>query len=172
VFLILFGIVDVMKYIALALLFIFTTPATAHEGSLLWDPGMESFKNWPDSHWKSQNFEPTLQNQDRVLRSGINQSQSMFADIDGLNPTDFIQNLKNAKIIKGAFNKRTGFFDQTVLDEVIIELDENFYTLSYADQKLVTELLAKSYNQDSYLLKDSSTKNIVGQITPEGFHLF
>lgn len=161
-----------MKYLTLIFLFTFTLSAQAEDNPWTWNHGMKSFKNWSASHWKSQNFEPSVQDQDDVLRSHIKQSQSMFADIDGLAPADFIENLKNAKIIKGAFNQRTGFFKQNITQDVVIVLDENFYTLSYADQSVITELLAKSYNQDNYLLKDASTKNIVGQITPKGFHLF
>lgn len=170
-FLILFGIVGIMKYLIIFTFCIITFPIHAHD-THEWNHSFPSLKNWNASHWKSQNFEPSVQNQDNMLRASTQQSQSMFASVDGLNPTEFIQNLKNAKIIKGAFNQRTGFFKQHISQDVVIELDENFYTLSSADQALVTELLAKSYNQESYLLKDTNTKNIVGQITPEGFYLF
>jgi hypothetical protein len=172
VFLILFGIVDTMKYIAFLFLLTFIAPAQAEENPWTWNHGIKSFKDWGASHWKSQNFEPSVQKQDNVLRSSADQSQSMFANVEGLNPADFIQNLKNAKIIKGAFNQQTGFFGQHISKDVVIELDQNFYTLSYADQVMITQLLAKSYNQENYLLKDTNTKSIVGQITPEGFHLF
>ncbi len=171
-FLILFGIVYFMKYIAFLFLLTFIVPAQAEENPWTWNHGIKSLKDWGSSHWKSQNFEPSVQKQHDMLRSNTRQSQSMFANIDGLDPTEFIQNLKNAKIIKGAFNQRTGFFKQHISQDVVIELDENFYTLSSSDQALITELLAKSYNQENYLLKDTNTKNIVGQITPEGFYLF
>ena len=132
----------------------------------------DSLKNWPANHWKSQNFEPLIQGQDEILRTAVDQSDSMFASVESLSPEDFIANLKKARIVKNIRNERSGFFKQTISPDVAIILDHNFYTLSYPDQVVITELLAKSFDQENYILRDGATKQIVGQITPEGFHLY
>ena len=127
---------------------------------------------WPSRHWKGQDYQPTIQPESEIMRISVDKSQSIFANTDGLSPDQFIQNLKNAQIIESIQNKREGFFNRTVTDEIIITLDENFYTLSYADQTVITELLAKSFQRDVYILKDARTKKTVGQITKDGFYLF
>jgi hypothetical protein len=161
-----------MKYLLITFLLVFSGQAVAVDNPWTFNHGKQSFKNWSKSHWKNQNFEPSIQRQDTMMRANVNRSDSLFATMDGVKPTEFIDNLKRARIIKRVSNPRTGFWRNKISPNVVIELDHNFYTLAYADQLIVTELLAKSYNQDTYLLRDAKTKNIVGQITPDGFHLF
>jgi hypothetical protein len=127
----------------------------------------------PKSHWVGQDYKPSLIPEHAVLATSYNPSHTMFDNIDeNLTPDEFIQNLKNASIIRSILNDRTGFFNQTVTDDIVITLDHNFYTLTYSDQKIITDFLAKSYEQDNFILKDASTKKIVGQITADGFALF
>lgn len=170
-FLILFGIVSVMKYLFLTTVALISLSSSVFaQENPMFNHSFHSFKHWGNSHWKNQNFTSSIHPPAVTLRT--TPQTSMFDNISKIAPADFIANLKNAKIIKGAYHRRYGPFNHHISPDVIIELDENFYTLSYGDQKIVTELLAESYNQDHYMLKDANTRNIVGQITPEGFHLF
>ena len=127
---------------------------------------------WPKRHWKGQDYKPSINPERAVMSATDNRGRSMFNDIEGLKPDEFIQNLKNANIIHSVNHARSGLFKQTVTDDIIITLDHNFYTLAYADQKVITELLAKSIERENYLLKDKNTKKIVGQIKPEGVTMF
>lgn len=107
------------------------------------------------------------------MRLSTDANESMFANSGAVSPMEFIENLKQARIIKRVYNPEFGFFwDRHVANEVVVELDHNFYTLSYADQMIVTDMISRAYQKRHYALKDAKTQKIVGQITPEGFHLF
>jgi hypothetical protein len=109
-----------------------------------------------------------------VKKASLNLRQSIFAQGVAISPEELIENLRKAKIIRRVYNPEIGtFWNRQIGGQTIIELDQNFYTLSYADQTVVTDLLSRAYNADSYTLKDTVTKRIVGYITPtEGFHLY
>lgn len=97
----------------------------------------------------------------------------MFANTDAIEPSEFIENLKQARIIKRVYNPKFGFFwDRHVSDDSVVELDQNFYTLSYADQHVIADMVSRAYQKRNYSLTDARTKKIVGQITPEGFYLY
>jgi len=163
-----------MKYLMIIAIFIMAPIGTAHAKPK--DSGFFGFvplMNWPNNHWKAQNYNPSVQKDGEVIQASLNPSKSMFADINGIKPKDFVANLKRADIIESVYNRKSRqFWNEIITDDVIIELDYNFYTLSYSDQTTIADLLAKSYNREGYILKDASTKHIVGQITPSGLHLF
>jgi len=164
-----------MKYIILLAVLCVSFPVLAQkeEKSIWnWSHGLHSVKNWPNNHWKGQNFQPTITPEGQLIAKNTQMNRSMFSDMEGIKPEQFIENLKQARIIKGAFRETQGFWKPIPTDHVTIELDHNFYTLSLPDQMVIADLLAKSFNQDHYILKDASTKNIVGQITPGGLSLF
>lgn len=130
-------------------------------------------KSWSSSHWKGQDYQATANPEAGVMRLSNKTSDSMFQDGVQVSPREFIQNLKNADIIRRVYNPAIGFFwEDRVADEVIVELGPNFYTLSYADKNAITSMISRAYQQDVYLLKDWKTQKIVGQITTQGFNLF
>lgn len=130
-------------------------------------------KEWSPSHWKGQDFQPSIDPDVGVKRQSLDQSRSMFATSQGVTPGEFIENLKQARIIKRVYNPEFGFFwDRHVSDEVVVELDHNFYTLSYADQTVIADMISRAYQRRHYKLTDARTKKEVGQITPEGLYLF
>lgn len=163
-----------MKHIFLTLVFVMChiSVSMASDNNFFDNFSANSFKNWSNSHWGGQNFEPSIQKNSEELRTSLDRKNSLFANVGGISPQIFIDNLKSANIIKSVYNRREGFFQQTVTNDVVIELDYNFYALSNTDKVVVSELLAKSFNQENYILKDASTKDIVGQITSGGLHLF
>jgi len=175
VFLILFGIVSIMKLKIIAVCCVFalsacsTAPSDKKSG---WFFGMIPPLEWPKRHWKAQDFQPSIQPEDAVLSASVDRNKTLFGNAQGLSPEEYIANLKKADIVRSVKNLRTGMFKQTLTNDIVIELGPNFYTLSYSDQVVITELLAKSYNQDTYMLKDWKTKKLVGQITPDGFLMF
>ena len=135
--------------------------------------GYQPLMDWPKRHWKGQDFKPSINPESSVKRQSFNQSRSMFANSGSVAPTEFIENLKQARIIKRVYNPEFGFFwDRHVADEIVVESDHNFYTLSYADQAVVADMLSRAYQKRHYTLTDARTKKVVGQITPEGFYLF
>jgi hypothetical protein len=90
-----------------------------------------------------------------------------------VSPQDFVRNLKEANIIGRVYNPELGFFwDRHVSNDVVIELGQNFYTLSYADQRVITDMLSRAFPNDSYILKDEHTHKVVGHITQQGFYLY
>lgn len=127
---------------------------------------------WPEQHWQGQNFEPLMTDHQNALPAAVKTNPTMFDDMAGVSPDDFIQHLKDAKIIRRVYNEKSGMIERTETGSVIIELDHNFYTLSQADQNKIGELLSRSYQKDTYILKDANTKAVVGQITSLGLHLF
>lgn len=130
-------------------------------------------KSWHSSHWKGQDYQPTINPEEGVMRLSSQTSDSMFRNGVQVSPKEFIQNLKNADIIRRVYNPSIGFFwEDRVADEVIVELGPNFYALSYADKNAITSMIARAYQQDVYMLKDWQTQKIVGQITSQGFNLF
>jgi hypothetical protein len=148
---------------------------------------------WPRDHWEGQSFQPHMQSPDHQLPAALDRSRSMFdaADIENTDPEDFIHNLKNAQIIDRIYTKRSwldynlkgnqkyegrqtgpGMYDVLGRGHLIAALDYNFYTLSKADQVVITELLLQSYDTDFIILKDTHTHKTVGTITPRGFELY
>lgn len=115
----------------------------------------------------------TIQPESAVMAQSVDQSQSMFAQGVEVSPTQFVENLKQADIIKRVYNPEFGFFwDRQVSDDVVVVVGPNFYTLSYADKEVVSDIVSRAFQRRHYDLKDWKTKKTVGQITPEGFVLF
>lgn len=130
-------------------------------------------KEWEESHWEGQDFKPTINPESAVMAQSVDQSRSMFAQGEPVSPGQFIENLKTANIIKRVYNPEIGFFwDRHVSDDVVVELGPNFYTLSYADQTVIADMISRAYQKRHYALKDWRTNEMVGQITPEGFYLY
>lgn len=135
--------------------------------------GYQPIMDWPWRHWRGQDFKPTINPENGVKRQSLNQSQSMFVNAKAMSPNEFIENLKKARIIKRVYNPEFGFFwDRHVSDDVIVELDHNFYTLSHADQTVVADMVSRAYQKRHYSLRDTRTKKVVGQITPQGLDLY
>ena len=150
-------------------------------------------QEWPERHWEGQTFQPQITHQDEILPAAMNRNRSMFAaeDLKNLEPAQFIENLKSAGIISKIYNDRkwydfdltgsrsydgnqtgTNTYDVNKRGPLTVDLDYNFYTLTRADQQVITELLIQSYETDLIILKDTHTHKMVGEITPEGFTLF
>ena len=127
---------------------------------------------WPEEHWEGQNYEPLIADHQNRLPSAERQSDAIVSNAAGLSPQDFVQSLKDADIIRRVYNERTGTIGAKDTGKVVIELAPNFYALSSTDQQVMGELLARSYQKETYVLKDARTGRIVGQITPEGLNLF
>jgi len=135
---------------------------------------LQSIQNILESEKLDTDFINGIHKDDAIIAQALSVSRSMFHNIDSLKPETFIENLQKSNIIERVYNRTEGYaWDKKMTDDVVIELDHNFYALSLSDQKAITDLLAKSYNQDHYLLKDAKTQDIVGQITKDhGLNLF
>ena len=153
VFLILFGIVGVMKYLFVFCMVVASFSAQAQE-MRLWDriitgsifPDELNFtKEWDSDHWRGQDFQATVNPEAAVMRQSVDTSKSMFARGAEMSPKDFVLSLKKARIIKRVYNPEFGLpWDRHVSDDIVIELDHNFYTLSYADKHVVADLLSRA----------------------------
>lgn len=134
--------------------------------------GLFGPQEWPEEHWEGQNYEPLIGDHQNRLPSAERKMHAIVSNAAGLSPQDFVQSLKDAGIIRRVYNERAGLVDIQNTGKVIIDLAPNFYALSNADQQVLGELLARSYQKDTYILKDAHTGRTVGQITPEGLNLF
>jgi len=165
-----------MKYITLIVIMaLLPSCAQINEqaGYKIFPENWASIKEWHPSHWKGQDFQATINPESAVMAQSVDVSQSMFAQQDEVSPTQFIENLKQADIIKRVYSPEFGFFwDRQVSDDVVVEVGSNFYTLSYADQTVVSDMISRAFQRRHYALQDWQTKKMVGQITPEGFVLF
>lgn len=127
---------------------------------------------WPEEHWQGQNYAPTVADHQNNLPAARDRKSAMLGDVAGLSPEEFVQNLKDADIIRRVYNEKAGVVESKETGTVIIEIAPNFYALSRADQDVIADLLARSYQKETYILKDTQTQKTVGQITPEGLDLF
>lgn len=125
---------------------------------------------WNEDHWEGQNFRPLIENPQYTLPAAQNRDQALFGDASGLSPDDFIARLIDARIITGVHNEKNKWFGTT--GNVVVELGQNFYSLSYTDRHMIAELIARSYEHENYILKDFLTKKVVGTITPYGLNLY
>lgn len=172
--LILYVTMMIMRYFTIILfLFVFSPSAAMSGPKEGWFFGLLPPAEWPDNHWKGQSYNPSILNDTNVVKPGANRKKSLFYDIEGLKPADFVDNLKQANIIESTYNRKVGsFWNKKTTDDIIIELDHNFYALSHTDQSVIAELLSKSYERPFYLLKDASTHDIVGHINESKLYLF
>lgn len=164
-----------MKFLVLALALLVSACSTAPSDQKSgWFFGLFPPLEWPSRHWDGLDFQNSMIEESSVKKASLNLRQSMFAQGVAVSPEELIENLKGAKIIRRVYNPEFGYFwDRHVSQETVIELDQNFYTLSYADQTVVADLLSRAFLADHYTLKDAATGRVVGYITPtEGFHLF
>ena len=129
-------------------------------------------KEWPEEHWQGQNYRPTVTDYQNQMPSLAKQSPTMFDSVMGVSPQEFVDRLKKAEIITRVYNEKSGVLNRTETGTVIVEVGANFYALSSTDQSNICELLTRSYQKDTYLLKDAKTQQTVGQITPLGVNLF
>jgi len=164
-----------MKFLTLLFIIVLsactTYPSDKKESG--WPVAYSPLLDWPKRHWKGQDYQASINPESQVMRLSAKASYSMFSEGFESSPVEFIQNLKNADIIRRVYNPSIGFFwESKIADEVIVELGPNFYTLSYPDKMIITQMISRSYPQDNYLMKDWKTQKIVGQITPQGFDLF
>ncbi len=182
------GILYVMRILIAILVLMMATPAMAQntdESPRLWDriitgqwlPSQWTFfnatKEWKSSHWRGQGFQSSIQPEKAVQSASLNLNRSMFAGEGAISPNHFIENLRQANIIGRIYNPEYGFiWDKKASPDVIIEVGQNFYTLSYADQAVITNMLARAFPNDSYVLKDKHTHKVVGQLTADGFNLY
>ena len=134
--------------------------------------GLFGPQEWPEDHWEGQNYRPLIADTQNRLPSAERKSHAIVSNAAGLTPEDFVQSLKDADIIRRVYNERMGTIDKKDTGKVVIELAPNFYALSSTDQQVMGELLARSYQKDTYILKDARTGRVVGQITPTGLNLF
>lgn len=134
--------------------------------------GLVGPMEWPEEHWEGQNYQPLIRDYQNALPAASQGEDSMFNDVAGLSPKDFIRHLKSANIIKRVYNERIGTVERIDSGKVVIVLAENFYTLSSTDQNRLAELLALSYQKETYMLLDGRTNRYVGQITPSGLNMY
>jgi hypothetical protein len=134
--------------------------------------GLVGPMEWPEEHWEGQDYHPLIRDYQNALPAASNRTNSMFNDVAGLSPTEFVESLKSANIVNRVYNERVGVVERQDSGKVVIVLGENFYMLSHTDQNMIAELLAKSYKKDTYILKDGRTGRYVGQITPSGLNMF
>ena len=180
VFLILFGIVSVMKLFLISLSLAATIMTTGcadpySDKKSGWFFGAGRPLEWPERHWIGKTYRPTIDEPQYSLPAALDRDRSMFdtADIEAMTPDQLISNLRRADIIESVYHEQTGFsFFKKPTGNIIVETDYNFYTLAKADQKIITELLAQSYDTDLLLLKDTHTHRTVGQLSTEGYALF
>jgi len=183
VFLRLSAIVLFMKVLLIALFIVVTTPVLAEESASrpFWDRLFSekgtlstATKEWDSAHWHGQNFQRTIDPHRAVKHQSIDPSQSILSRAGDIQtPQGLIDHLKKAHIIGRVYNPGVGpFWERKISSDVIIELGSNFYTLSYADQTMVTNLLSRAFPNETYTLKDAATDKVVGQITSQGFFLY
>jgi hypothetical protein len=164
----------VMKHIAL--FFVLILAACGHpEHKTPMFFGLFGPQEWPEEHWEGQNYTPTIvtpsEHRHKLPAAG-QRDQSLFSDMAGVSPEEFIQNLKDAGIITRVYDEKKGTVERKSTGTVIIEVAPNFYALSDTDQGVMAELLARSYRKDTYVLKDSRHQRVIGQITPSGLNLY
>lgn len=173
VFLNLHGMMASMKkiYIAVAALALMSGCSSEHKNPSILGviPPME----WPSDHWEGQNYAPTISNRLEALPDAVNEKNSIFANVGDMTPDEFVAHLKQSRIISRVYTEKALTMQgQKETGTYIVDLDENFYVLSSADQQLIGKLIARSYEKETYVLKDSRTQRTVGQITPSGLDLF
>jgi len=134
--------------------------------------GLVGPMEWPEEHWEGQNYHPTIADYQNALPAANTVEDSMFNDVAGLSPTEFVEHLKSANIIKRVYNEQIGTVERVDSGKTVIVLGDNFYALSSTDQNRLAELLARSYQKDTYMLRDGRTNMYVGQITPSGLNMF
>lgn len=134
--------------------------------------GLVGPMEWPEEHWEGQNYHPRMTDYQNALPAASDTSESLFGQVAGLSPEEFIERLQKAQIVRRVYNERAGTIERKNTGKVIIELERNFYSLPNTDKMRIAELLGRSYQQDTYVLKDAITGKIVGQITPEGLNLY
>lgn len=127
---------------------------------------------WPEEHWEGQNYHPLIRDYQNALPAAQKRENSMFNNVSGLSPKDFVQSLKQADIVNRVYNEQSGTIEQKDTGKVIIELGSNFYALSKTDQDVIAELLARSYQKETYVLIDARTHRTVGQISPSGLDMY
>lgn len=186
-----------MKYIFL-LVMIMTVGACAGnpDGQKRgWFFGLFSPKHWPEEHWQGQNYQSNLHDPQFYLPAAVDRDHSMFdgKTVENTSPEEFIKNLKQAEIIEAVYSQRPGWFskscdtiDRTIdLQEYkncihkfpgsninILVVDHNFYTLSWADQAVIANLINQSYTDKSFILRDKHTRKTIGQINDGQLMLF
>ena len=159
------------KYILLASVALLTSCGhPTHKTPMFF--GLFGPMEWPEEHWEGQNYHPIITDEQNALPDAQKLDTSLLANVEGLSPDEFIANMKAADIIQRVYNETMGTIQKQNSGNVIVVLGPNFYTLSPTDQSRVADLVAKSYQQETYLLKDGLTNMIVGQITPEGLNLY
>jgi hypothetical protein len=139
--------------------------------------GLVGPMEWPEEHWEGQNYHPLIRDTQNAIPATTNIDRSMFKNVDSLSPNEFIEGLKSAKIIERVyldqhrirFSRRIPKDSPSITTVVVMP---NFYALSANDQNVIGELLRKSYNDGNYLIEDSISKRIVGQINETGLTLF
>lgn len=138
-----------------------------------WFFGMGRPLEWPSRHWEGQSFETNIEDQKHSLPAALDRDRSMFsvADIENLEPEEFIQNLKRADIIETAYYQKNWMLGKPN-GTVVVDVDYNFYPLSLADKQVIGELLAQSYDNNLIILKDAHTHRTVGQIKDQAIDLF
>ncbi len=107
------------------------------------------------------------------MPAALNRDRSMFTadEIENLPPKEFVLNLRNADIVDRIYHtKQYGIFGDK--KDLIVETDYNFYTLTKADQVIISELLSQAYSDPVIVLKDSHTHRIIGQIADENLTLY
>jgi len=164
-----------MKFLALTLVLLATACSTApSDRKSGWFFGLFPPMEWPERHWDGLDFKDSMIEETAVKKASLDLRQSIFASGVEVSPEELIENLKKAKIIRRVYNPQVGtFWNRQIGGQTVIELDQNFYTLSYADKTVVTDLLSRAYMAENYTLKDAATKRVVGYITPtDGFHLY
>lgn len=126
---------------------------------------------WNEDHWEGQNFEPLIRDHQYSLPAAQNRNDALFANTATMTPDNFMDRLIKARIIHSVHNEKRRFH-MGETGNVVVELGQNFYSLSSTDQDMIAELVGRSYNHDNYILKDFYTKKIVGTITPQGLNLY
>ena len=163
-----------MRYFTILLFLLFFSPLTAFAGPKEgWFFDLFPPVTWPENHWRGQNYTPSVNNNVPSIKMNTNTDHSIFSDVKSVKTEDLINNLKKADIIQSVYNHtERHLWEKKTTDDIIIELDHNFYTLSYTDQSIIADMLFQAYNRPSYMLKDSTTQDVVGQITESGLNLF
>jgi hypothetical protein len=177
-----------MRILLICFIVIISTPVMAQNTDAqprLWDrivtgqwfPSNWTFfnftKEWDSSHWDGLDFQRSIDPERAVKNASLNPNRSMFAHTQAVTPQEFLNNMRSANIIGRVYNPEIGFFwDRHTADEVVIELGHNFYTLSYADQSVIMDMLSRAFPRQNYVLKYANTDKIAGHVTERGFYLY
>jgi len=124
---------------------------------------------WSEEHWEGQNYKPLIRDYQFHLPAAQDESRALFTETPSMTPDVFIEQLGHANIITDIRNEHFLFRGET--GNIVVEVGSNFYTLSNTDQDMIARLISRSYDQQTYLLKDFYTKKTVGIITPQGLNL-